>query len=176
MSFEKQSERIAFPGIASEIKQMVEADQAMRKKWEAGDFSDDKLDLIHTDRMKAIVAEVGWPTISKVGQEGAHNAWLLVQHADHDVAFQAHCLELMQEVPANEVDQVDIAYLEDRVRVNQGRPQLYGTQFTQENDQHVPQPIEDADTVDERRAVLGLGPLSEQIQHMYEQYPLKDKG
>jgi len=61
------------------------------------------------------------------------------------------------------------------VRVNSGRGQLYGTQFTQEDNRHIPRKIEDEENVDTRRAEVGMGPLAEQIQLMYEQYPLQDK-
>ena len=175
MSFENQSENISFPKIAAEMKQMVDTDQTMREKSDEDDFWDEEVDARNTARMKEIVTEIGWPTVSKVGEEGASNAWLLVQHADHDVAFQEECLNLMKESAEGEVNRTDIAYLEDRVRVNQGRGQLYGTQFTQENRQHIPRAIEDEENVDERRAELGMGALSEQIAHMYEKYPFKDE-
>lgn len=173
MSFEKQSESIPFSGIASEIKQMVAVDQVMRERSQEDDFWDEEIDARNTERMQEIVAEIGLPTISKVGKEGVSNAWLLVQHADHDVEFQKQYLHLMKEAPVNEVDQTDIAYLEDRMRVNQGKEQLYGTQFMQKNNQHIPKMIENQDKVDERRAELGMGPLSEQVQLMYERYPFK---
>ena len=175
MSFEKQSGGISFPEIAAGIKRMVDVDQDMRERSDKENFWDEEVDARNTERMKEIVAEIGWPTVSKVGVEGASNAWLLVQHADHDVTFQEECLNLMKEAPEGEVDRTDIAYLEDRVRVNQGRGQLYGTQFTQENRQHIPRAIEDEENVDERRAELGMGPLSEQIAHMYNKYPFKDE-
>jgi len=179
MNPEGPSEIVKCPVIAAEIAQMYEADQAKRKRWEQQKRNviseeDVALDEKNTERMKEIVSEIGWPTASKVGKEGAHHAWLLVQHADHDVDFQLHCLELMKEASANEVDKTDIAYLEDRVRVNQGRGQLYGTQFMQKNNQHIPRPIEDEKNVDKRRSEVGMGPLQEQIDHMYAQYPPDD--
>ena len=173
MNSELFGEKVEFPQVAAEIKKMIDADQEMRERWEDDDFSDEDLDSIHTDRMKEIVSEIGWPTIPKVGLAGAESAWLLVQHADHDVDFQIYCLDLMKSAPKDEVGTVNIAYLEDRVRVNQGRGQLYGTQFTQENNQHIPRTIEDADNVDARRAEIGMGPLQEQIDHMYQKYPFK---
>src|SRR5258708_30361017 len=111
--------------IVSEILTMSEADQHMRKsgEWDAS------LDVKHTERMRQIVAEMGWPSISKVGAAASRQAWLLVQHADHDREFQRMCLALMKAQPTEEVHVQDIAYLEDRVRVGDGRPQLYGTQF-----------------------------------------------
>jgi hypothetical protein len=45
--------------------------------------------------LKETVAEVGWPGRSMVGEDGAHAAWLLAQHADRDPAFQRRCLDLV---------------------------------------------------------------------------------
>jgi hypothetical protein len=63
---------------------MSEVDQKMRKseQW------DSSIDLANTQRMKEIVEQMGWPTRSKVGGHASEMAWLLVQHADHDRAFQ----------------------------------------------------------------------------------------
>jgi len=47
--------------------------------------------------LKNVVAEVGWPGRSMVGEDGAHAAWLLAQHADRDPAFQRRCLDLITE-------------------------------------------------------------------------------
>lgn len=171
MGFENQSESIRFPKITLELKSMVDIDQNMRERSQAEDYWDETVDTKHTERMKEIVAEIGWPTISKVGAEGASNAWILVQHADHDVDFQEQCLGLMKDAPAGEVDITDVAYLTDRVCVNRGKGQLYGTQFTQEDGKHIPRAIEDEANIDARRAGVGLSPLSEQIQHMYDKYP-----
>jgi hypothetical protein len=59
-------------------------------------------------------------------------------------------------MPDGEVSAVDVAYLVDRVRVNEGRPQLYGTQFWTVEGAVVPRPIEDEAGLEARRATLGL--------------------
>ena len=51
--------------------------------------------------LKEVVAEVGWPGQSMVGEDGAHAAWLLAQHADQDPAFQLRCLELLTQAVAS---------------------------------------------------------------------------
>ncbi len=153
-----RSKNDTFQAISAEMIAMSEADQAMRKSsvW------DTSIDVRNTARMRQIVAEIGWPTISKVGKQAAQMAWLLVQHAGHDRDFQRTCLALMRAQPAGEVDARNIAYLEDRVRVSEGRPQLYGTQFhASEQGVLEPFPIEDQDQVDTRRAEVGLGTLAE---------------
>jgi len=148
----------AFESIGNEIIAMSEADQAMRrsKTWDAS------IDVKHTARMQQIVADIGWPTISKVGERASQMAWLLVQHADHDRDFQRACLALMRAQAAGEVSPQNIAYLEDRVRVGEGRPQLYGTQFhANAQGELEPFPIENQEQVDTRRAEVGLGTLAE---------------
>lgn len=171
MNTESLRENITFPKIASDLKEMVDIDQEMRERQlTEEDYWDVSIDSKNTARMKEIIAEIGWPMKSKVGEIGESNAWLLVQHADQDVTFQRHCLQLMKDAPATEVDQINIAYLEDRVRVNQGRGQLYGTQFKHVDGKYIPKAIEDEANIDVRRALIGMGPLQEQIDMMYRKY------
>ena len=165
-----------YPKIAQELLDMEYVDQEMRSRnLENPDYWDVNVDHNHTNRMKEIVGQIGWPTVSKVGDSGAHSAWLLVQHADHDVNFQRRCLKLMKKSSTSEISQVDLAYLEDRVRVNLGEPQLFGTQFSfNEFDRRfIPKPIKDPEKVEERRSLTGLGTMQDGITHMYEKYRSK---
>lgn len=149
--------------IAAELTAMSEADQAMRKS----DMWDKSVDERNTTRMHEIVAQIGWPTVSKVGTDASHLAWLLVQHADLDRNFQRTCLALMQAQPEGEVKRQDIAYLEDRVCIGEHRLQLYGTQFFHNPQGDLePLPMLDPDQVDERRAAVGLAPLAEYATRM----------
>lgn len=126
------------------------------------------IDRRHTQRMKAIVGEHGWPGKALVGEDGAAAAWLLVQHADLDVDFQQRCLPLLEAaVERGEATPAHWAYLVDRVRVNRRQPQIYGTQFRDDGNGHsVPQPIEDEQHVDARRKSVGLGTLAECAETM----------
>ena len=170
----EQGPKIEYASFIQEIKDMFDKDQEMRQRALENDGvieneEDDSLDLKHTERMKEIVNQIGWPTISKVGIEVSNMAWLLVQHSDHDVEFQKKCLELMK-TQTGEVSKRNVAYLEDRVRVNEGRPQLYGTQFGGEGENYGPRPIEEPEKVNERRAELGMEPLEEYAKILKEKY------
>jgi hypothetical protein len=165
---------ILYPEITSELGAMVLVDQDMREKnLQDRKIWDEEVDKKNTDRLKEIISKIGWPTRSKVGEEGMQNAWLLVQHADHDVDFQKHCLDLMKSENPEEVDTKRIAYLEDRVRLAQGKPQLYGTQFTDIDGKFGPRPIEDEENVDQRRGEIGMEPMEEYRKKMYEKYGFK---
>lgn len=121
--------------------------------------------------LKDVVAEVGWPDRSIVGQDGAHAAWLLAQHADRDPAFQRRCLDLITEAAkSGEASQTEVAYLTDRVLLAEGQPQEYGTQMTGREEGWVPRRLRDPANVDERRAAMSLGPLSEYIARMSHEY------
>ena len=48
------------------------------------------------DLIRSIVAARGWPGQQLAGVDGAHAAWLVVQHMDQDPEFQRGCLQLME--------------------------------------------------------------------------------
>lgn len=156
-----------YPEISKELIEMRAADQELRTQWR--DRHNDpqwvelvkETDCVNTARLKEIVERYGWPTISMVGEQGSEAAWLLVQHADHDLEFQLRCLALMK--ASGDVNPLNVAYLTDRTLVAQGKPQIYGTQFYRPNGEgkHIPQPIKDSDKVDDRRAELGMSSLKE---------------
>ncbi len=152
--------------LRRELLAMCEADQRARAGFNTQMAPEEiarieRLDTQHTARMKKIVAQHGWPGRSLVREDGAHAAWLLVQHASTD--FMAHCLPLLERAAkTGEASAKDYAYLLDRVRMNQGRPQVYGTQFKSAPEGKLAlHPIEDAEHVDERRRSVGLEPLAE---------------
>ena len=56
---------------------------------------------------------------------------------------------------------MDVAYLTDRVLVNEEKKQLYGTQFWMVGGKMVPRPIEDEAGLAARRAELGMISMEE---------------
>jgi len=121
-----------------------------------------RIDTANTEWLNDLVDARGWPGRSLVGEDGAKAAWLLAQHADQSRDLQRKFLDLLRgAVATGEAAGFDLAYLEDRVRVADGRPQLYGTQFQGLGEDLAPCPIEDPDGLDERRAAVGLPPFAE---------------
>ncbi|WP_157762623.1 DUF6624 domain-containing protein [Nocardia yamanashiensis] len=116
------------------------------------------VDADNVSWFRGVVAEYGWPGADQVGREGARSAWLIVQHGPLDL--QKQCLPLLrQSVAEGKASRIDLAYLDDRVRTREKRPQLYGTQsFGLEGPIRL-LPIETPGRVNERRAELGLPPL-----------------
>ena len=143
--------------LARLLAKMVEVDQGFRKL-PHGERVDRDIDGLNTRTLRAWLEHLDWFTVSRFGAQADHNAWLLVQHADRDVAFQRDVLaRLTKLVDQQETARDNYAYLYDRVAVNDGKPQRYGTQGRCTGPgRWEPRPIEDAAHVDERRAWAGI--------------------
>jgi len=139
---------------------------------EARAFMDElqEVDRENTEWLKSIVRARGWPGRSVVGADAARAAWLLAQHADRDPAFQKECLALLEQaVEGGEAERSHAAYLTDRVLLAEGRSQRYGTQLTRSpTGEMMPRPIEDPEGVEDRRATVGLEPLSAYVERVRE--------
>ena len=157
------------PDLRAELLRRAERDQAARQTKDADTF--EQVDADNLPWLKKVVAEVGWPGRSDVGEDGTHAAWLLAQHADRDPAFQRECLELLSVAADHgEAAQADMAYLTDRVLLAEGRPQEFGTQATARNGRWLARHLRDPGGVDERRAAMSLGPLAEYLAGFSEVY------
>jgi hypothetical protein len=116
--------------------------------------------------VRLILAQYGWPGRRLVGEEGSHGAWLLLQHADRDTALQRTALQLLETaVRDNDASSRDLAYLTDRVRVAEGRLQVYGTQLQYDSRGCAsPKPSEEPAQLDARRASVRLEPVAQYVQ------------
>lgn len=171
------------PDLRTELLAMMEKDQAPRKQIMQGMAPDEleklseqmsEIDRANRDRLKKILAERGFPTVSMVGHEGATAVFLIIQHADADPQWQASMLPVLEEQSKKgEASKSDVAYLTDRVRRAQRKPQLYGTQIYQEPGpdgtmQWVAPVVADPDNLDQRRLEMGLGSWAEYEAMMAE--------
>ena len=151
---------------------LIDMDDPLHERWM-------QVDRDIEQWLRETLDRYGWPPISAVGEEAANAAWLLAQHAD-DLEFQVRCHNLMRDAAAvGEADRGSLAYLSDRVDVRHGRPQRYGTQHEWRDGRAVPSPIADPDSVDARRAAVGLPTLAEgtaAVNETYRAAPEPDAG
>jgi hypothetical protein len=155
--------------LAQELIDMTDEDRRLQP----GALSDDvtaqlahrRVTVRNGDRLAEIIDEHGWPTAELVGPEAARRAWLVAQHADRQLHLQRRALTMMTEtVSAGRGDITHLAMLRDRVLVNEGRPQIYGTQIAGIVDgTPVPWPCEDPGQIDQRRAEVGLEPFAAHV-------------
>jgi hypothetical protein len=159
--------------IGAQLNELTSADQQIRQEWlslerkpTATPIENDALqerwrsvDRENLKQLKAIILACGWPK----EKAGSHSAWLLAQHADSDVAFQRQARDLLAEsVKAGIAAPRDLAYVADRIAANEGRPQEYGTQFSQPDRCTLKlKTVDDIELVKRRRLAIGLRSLEE---------------
>ena len=171
---------ITQPLVRAELLKLVQEDQAIRNEQirKGSAFPDQAItarmaviDAAGTVRMKEIVKRYGWPGPDLVGQDGADAAFMLVQHSP-DYSFEQAMLPLVrQSYKSGKLSAWNYALLVDRVRVHQGKPQLYGMSVNHwAGKEPVFDPIGDEADVDQRRAKLGLPPLRDYVEIMKRLY------
>lgn len=127
--------------------------------------------------VKKILDTYGFPGYDLVGKESSTNYWLLVQHSDFDLPFQKRALKLMEiQVNNNNASGNNYAYLIDRININEGKKQIYGTQIQMTNDGYQPKPVIDSLNVDVRRKKVGLMNLSDYLTKANEAFNEMNKG
>lgn len=124
---------------------------------------EEEMQNVHVENAEAlnnIISSHGWPGISKVGLEGCRAAWLIAQHAICTPELQRRFLYLLKEAAAaGEVPAKQVALLTDRIRFNEGKPQIYGTVLDWDEDGDLCCELENPESVDERREDVGLPPF-----------------
>lgn len=131
------------------------------------------IDEQNTLRATEIIDSFGrWPGRDVLGYSADLTLWLCIQHADQRPEVAVRYLPMLKAaVDERRTDPMHYAYLVDRIRMHEGREQVYGTQtYRAKTDDgstfFFVIPIEDVDHVDERRAAMGMEPLAEYVESM----------
>ncbi len=123
-------------------------------------------DSINLIKIIKILDTYGWQGYDVLGQDGVTTQFLVIQHAD--LKTQEKYLPMMQEACKNgKFSSSSLALLEDRIANRNGKLQIYGSQvgFDKSKEVYYLLPVEDPDHIDERRAKMDLGPISEYVSN-----------
>lgn len=170
--------------LASELLELKEIDQLAAKnahppkeyghltseEWNA---KKDSIYRTHKTRLVEILNQYGYPGYDLVGEKAEQAYWVMVQHSDFDPEFQKKVLlELEKQVQKENANSRNFGLLTDRVKINTGQKQIYGTQVTyiSEKCQAIPKPLEDSANVNKRRAEVGLPPIEEYLNMMSQMH------
>ncbi|MEM9723055.1 MAG: DUF6624 domain-containing protein, partial [Bacteroidota bacterium] len=123
-------------------------------------------DSINLVKIKEILDKRGWVGPKVIGDQGNLTLFLVIQHADLET--QLEYLPMMREaVKLGNASANNLALLEDRVALRQGKRQIYGSQIGRdpETGDYYVSPLIEPEKVNERRAEVGLGTIEEYITH-----------
>lgn len=158
--------------LKNKLAAIVKTDQIAAFRWEKQwDNFKDSVFTSHKVQVEKLFKKYGYLGFDKVGQDGSDNFWLIVQHCDKFPEFQKKVLIAMnKEVQNKNANPKNYAYLYDRLEVNAGNKQLFGTQVEYEVETSgrafVKHGLTDSVNVDLHRKKYDLNPLKEYLNIM----------
>ncbi len=166
--------------LQSHLQEMVTVDQVAAKvrTGKYSSYTDEQWDAFkdsvfrsNTTIIEDYFRRYGYLGYDQVGKDGSNQFWLMIQHSDHDPAFQKRVLLAMKkEVQKKNANAQNYAYLFDRVQVNAGKKQMFGTQvdyLVKTTGRAIPKiGLIDSTNVDRLRKEHFLPPLNEYLNTM----------
>ena len=162
------------------LEEVYDKDQEVRKWTVLSSLSYDEIvtystEMALTDSLNqatvfGILDKEGWP--ARLSDKANQAIWLVIDHSD--LATRRKYLDLVKaKAEEGVLDKSDYATLNDRVLMEEGKPQIYGTQikitgtiiFGEE--QTLPMylwPVEDPAALDSLRSSIGLPPIEEYLE------------
>ena len=145
-----------------------------RDEWLPEYFEPESAVRGRVEALREILGTHGWPGERLVGEDGCRAAWLIAQHGGPDPTFRLECeAALALAVQAGDAKPGQLAALRDRIELESGRGQLYGTHLEPDGDGswRAVRGLEDRSDVDVRRAAIGLKPWAEYLADCLEGRP-----
>jgi hypothetical protein len=167
--------QVSEPALCSELLDLASRDAQVRLErlanWRNAAALEQMraIDAENLSCLESMIAVYGWPAESRVGARASAAAWTIIEHADLDVQ-KRYVGAMIEAADAGELSWSLLATTIDRMLIREGKSQRFGTQFVLRAGRWVPEPIDDAEHVDARRAHAGLPPLEEYARTMNGTY------
>ena len=167
--------------LRDELLTMLKIDQDERNKCTSGDADfqmkclveiGKTIDTPNTARLEKIFDEHGFPNSKMVGREGQNAFMVLLQHTIGDRLRLKAEKPITKAFKKKEITPQDYANFIDRLRLHQGKGQLYGSGFEFKDGKMVLSKTDDIRHLEKRRRKIGLPPMSEVVKMMKETYKL----
>lgn len=176
------SAQVSNPELRTELLAMEKVDQDERRKCNSGDADFQikcyaeiakTVDTPNTKRLEEIFQKHGFPNNKMVGPDGQTAFMILLQHTIGDRLRVKAVKPITNAFKRRELTPLDYANFIDRLRLHQGKGQLYGSGFEFKDGKMVLSKTEDLKNLEKRRRRIGLPPMSEAVKMMKEIYKLE---
>ncbi|MBL4604146.1 MAG: hypothetical protein JKY02_00325 [Flavobacteriaceae bacterium] len=157
------------------LEEIYSLDQNMRLSGNHSDL-DPKIDKQNLIKVVSLIENCGMPTTKEVSRKQMSAIWLVFQHADN--TNRKKYFPLLKKAAKNgDLSKSNIALMEDRILMIDGKPQKYGSQISQnrETKKWELYKLTKPEFVDKRRAEVGLGSLKEYVKKWNIEFNLKQK-
>lgn len=121
----------------------------------------DRIDGDSTRRLEAILDHMSWEELSALGRQIPDEAFTLISHSS-DSAFKRRMVAVFEPLARAGRARGDyVALLADDLAQDDGRPQIYGTNWDCIDGVFQPKPTEDMAHIEQRRAEMHLSTFAE---------------
>lgn len=142
------------------LQNVFESDQKMRTKGGNINYNKDRQNLA---TVISLIEKCGMPTLKEVDEIQMAAVWLVFQHGDN--GSRKKYLPILEQAAKNgDLKAIQIAMMKDRTLMEDGRPQVYGTQVTKMEDEWILYDLENPETVNKRREEMGFEPLQDYLR------------
>jgi len=159
--------------IKNILQKVYEADQGSRKNKNSYDSVSDHKNL---ETVISLINQCGMPTLNDVNQTQMDAIWLVIQHAPGK--YRKQYIGLLEKAAENgDLQKTNIAMMKDRILMDDGKPQIYGTQISmnQETGEWELYNLENSAYVNQRRKEIGFMPIEEYLTHFNLTFDIPQK-
>lgn len=144
---------------------VYESDQRIRKENDLIKYG--KEDHRNQELVISIIEKCGMPTLAEVNQKQMNAIWLGLQHTKKKYR-KKYFPQVEKAVKNGDLSKQQYALMKDRILMEEGKPQLYGSQI--KNGKLYK--LESPENVNERRKEMGLEPIEEYLKYFNIDYPV----
>ena len=148
-------------------------DQEMRRN---GNSIDYEIEHQCLNKVISIINECGMPTLNEVNEQQMTTIWLIFQHTHHNIMKKYFPL-LLKSAKNGDLKMAHIALMLDRILMNEGKPQQYGSQVQAGcKSKWELYNLAKPEMVNQRRSEMGLGPLEDYLKEYGIDFNVKQIG
>ena len=140
------------------LSEVLESDQRIRKSNEFIKYA--KEDHRNQELVISIIEKCGMPRLKEVWQRQMDAIWLGLQHSTKDIR-KKYFPQIEKAVKNGDLSKQQYALMKDRILMDEGKPQIYGSQI--ENGKLYK--LENPKTVNERRKEMGMEPIEDYLKY-----------
>jgi hypothetical protein len=151
------------------LQNVFDSDQGMRTN---GGVMNPETDRENLTTVISLIEKCGIPTLQEVNDVQMSAIWVVFQHGDN--ANRKKYLPILEKSAKNgDLKATQIAMMKDRTMMNDGEPQVYGTQVTKEGNEWILYDLANPETVNKRRAEMGFEPLEDYLERWDIEFNIK---
>ena len=145
------------------LSEVYESDQRIRKSNELIKYA--KEDHRNQELVISIIEKCGMPTLKEVTQKQMNAIWLGLQHSNKKIR-KKYFPQIEKAVENGDLSKQQYALMKDRMLMDEGKPQIYGSQIKNGKLYKLKNP----ETVNERRKKMGMGTIEDYLKYFNIQF------